>query len=205
LLPGEKGNRAAALNLGSVLASFSRALESRDPSMRGHGARVAANALTIARGLGWNEARLVALQVAGVLHDVGKLSVATEILRKPGGLTSSELAEVRRHPAAGARMIEPFPALRSVIPYVLYHHERWDGEGYPAARSGDAIPLGARILAVADAFDAMTSPRPYRESLTPEAALAEVERCAGTQFDPLVAQTFLECWRENGYARAAGL
>jgi HD-GYP domain-containing protein (c-di-GMP phosphodiesterase class II) len=188
-----------------MLASFFRALEWRDPSMRGHGSRVAAHAETIGRGLGWDEPRLAALQVAGLIHDVGKLSVPVEILRKPGRLTPTELAEVQRHPAAGARLIEPLPALRSLLPAILYHHERWDGTGYPTGRRADSIPVEARILAVADAFDAMTSPRPYSQALSSEDALAEVERCAGTQFDPTIAETFLVAWADGGLPKAAGL
>jgi HD-GYP domain-containing protein (c-di-GMP phosphodiesterase class II) len=174
-----------------MLASFSRALELRDPSLRGHGDRVAIHAERIARALGWNDARLAALRIAAVIHDLGKLTVPVEILRKRGRLTERELAEVRRHPAAGARMLDAMPALRPVIPYVLHHHERWDGDGYPIGRRAEEIPVEARILAVADAFDAMTSPRPYRPAISTEASLAEVERCSGSQFDPTVAQAFL--------------
>ncbi len=173
--------------------------------MRGHGARVAAHADAIARCLGWREARLEELQIACVVHDVGKLSVPVEILRKPGRLTEEEFAEVRRHPTAGAQMLETLPQLRAVIPSVLHHHERWDGDGYPHGRRGDEIPLEARILAVADAFDAMTSPRAYRPALTTDDALAEVERCAGSQFDPAIARTFLDAWRDETLAPAAAL
>jgi len=139
-----------------------------------------------------------------VIHDLGKLTVPVEILRKPGSLTESELAEVRRHPGAGTRMLDAMPAFRPVIPFVLHHHERWDGGGYPNGRRAEEIPLEARILAVADAFDAMTSPRPYRPAISTEASLAEVDRCSGSQFDPTVAQAFLACWVEEPRRAAAG-
>ena len=187
-----------------MLASFSRALELRDPSLRGHGDRVALHAERIARVFGWNDARVAALRIAAVIHDLGKLTVPVEILRKPGSLTESELAEVRRHPGAGARMLDAMPAFRPVIPFVLHHHERWDGGGYPNGRRAEEIPLEARILAVADAFDAMTSPRPYRPAISTEASLAEVDRCSGSQFDPTVAQAFLACWVEEPRRAAAG-
>jgi len=103
--------------------------------------------------------------------------------------------EVRRHPLAGARLIRPFASLRPALPYVLFHHERWDGKGYPSGRSREQIPPGARVLAVADAFDAMTSPRPYGPPLPVNEAVAEIDRCAGTQFDPLVAGVFVELCR----------
>src|SRR5262249_37326556 len=114
-----------------------------------------------------------------------------------------ELAEIREHPKAGARLILRVAALRDAIPYVLYHHERWDGAGYPMGKAGEEIPLEARVLAVADAFDAMTSDRPYRRALSQAEALAEVERCAGTQFDPKIAGVFFELFAETGLARAA--
>jgi HD-GYP domain-containing protein (c-di-GMP phosphodiesterase class II) len=126
------------------------------------------------------------------LHDIGKLAVSDEVLRKAGRLDDHELAQIREHPKTGARLILRIAALRDAIPYVLYHHERWDGAGYPSGKAGEEIPLEARVLAVADAFDAMTSDRPYRRALTHEEALAEVERCAGTQFDPQIASVFLE-------------
>ena len=187
-----------------MLASFSRALELRDPSLRGHGDRVAVHAERVARTFDWNDARLAALRIAAVIHDLGKLTVPVEILRKPGQLTETELTQVRRHPAAGARMLDAISALRPVVPYVLHHHERWDGDGYPSRRRAEEIPLEARILAVADAFDAMVSPRPYRRALPTDASLAEVERCSGSQFDPTVAHAFLACWAEEPRRAAAG-
>jgi putative nucleotidyltransferase with HDIG domain len=175
-----------------MLSVLSGAIEARDPYTRGHSARVTALAEAVARKLGWSEERLASLRLGGPLHDIGKLAVSDEVLRKAGRLDDHELAQIREHPKTGARLILRIAALRDAIPYVLYHHERWDGAGYPSGKAGEEIPVEARVLAVADAFDAMTSDRPYRRALTHEEALAEVERCAGTQFDPQIASVFLE-------------
>src|SRR6266487_1081586 len=175
-----------------MLSTLSRAIEARDPYTRGHSARVTAIAEAIARRLGWDKERLELLQVGGPLHDVGKLGVSEEVLAKPGRLDEHELAQIREHPKLGARILLRVAALRGALPYVLYHHERWDGSGYPTGRSREEIPVEARVLAIADAFDAMTSDRPYRRALGHAEALAEVERCSGTQFDPDLARIFLE-------------
>ena len=149
--------------------------------------------------LGCDESRLALLRLGGALHDIGKLVVSEAVLNKPGPLTSTEQAEVREHPEAGARMVALDRSLRPALPGVLYHHERWDGLGYPTGRAGKEIPLEARILAVTDSFDAMTSDRPYRAALTHEQAIAELERCSGSQFDPDVALVFLEAWESRAF------
>jgi HD-GYP domain-containing protein (c-di-GMP phosphodiesterase class II) len=156
----------------------------------------------IALRLGWSAELRRRLRVGARLHDLGKLAVADEIWRKPGPLSMTELAEVRRHPAAGMRMLARLPDFRFAIPFVLFHHERWDGGGYPSGKSGRTIPLEARVLAVADAFDAMTSPRSYQPRVPRDEALAEIERCAGSQFDPAVARIFLELATETSIAAA---
>jgi HD-GYP domain-containing protein (c-di-GMP phosphodiesterase class II) len=184
-----------------VLTALSHAIEARDPYTRGHSVRVSAIAEVIARRLGWRSSRLAALQLGGQLHDVGKLSLDFAVLHKPGPLDQREQTEIRRHPAAGARLIRPFEPLRPALPYVLFHHERWDGAGYPSGRSCEQIPPGARILTVADAFDAMISNRPYRTALPVNRALAEVRDCAGTQFDPAVVRAFLAAWAEGAFAQ----
>ena len=166
-------------------------MEICDPALGGHAARVAVNSEAVALRLAWDPERLEALRLGAALHDVGKVSVRREVLAKPGRLDDEELAEIRAHPVEGIWMLSGIPALAPALPYVLFHHERWDGLGYPTRRSGSAIPIEGRILAVADAFDAMTSGRPYRPSLPPDRAAAEIERCAGTQFDPEVVETFL--------------
>jgi HD-GYP domain-containing protein (c-di-GMP phosphodiesterase class II) len=120
--------------------------------------------------------------------------VRAALLRKPGPLTVSELAEIRRHPAAGAALITPLRHATQALSYVLFHHECWDGSGYPFGLQGSSIPIEARLLSVADGFDAMTSSRPYRRALPAGRAFAEIARCAGSQFDPVVAETFLDVW-----------
>lgn len=186
--------------MGSLLATFSAALEARDPYLRGHSTRVTVIAESLAITLGWRKGRIEALRLGGSLHDVGKIAVDERILRKPGPLDDAELAQIRRHPVTGARLVESFADFEPALPYVLHHHERWDGEGYPHKLQGESIPVEARILGVADAFDAMTSLRPYRPALTVEQALAELERCAGSQFDPRLAETFVAGWRSGSIA-----
>jgi HD-GYP domain-containing protein (c-di-GMP phosphodiesterase class II) len=177
-----------------VLTALSQAIEARDPYTRGHSERVNALAQVVARRLGWTTSRLGALRLGALLHDVGKLNLDDAVLTKPGPLDEREYCEVKRHPQAGARLIRGFTALRPALPYVLFHHERWDGLGYPTGRSREQIPLGARIVAVVDAFDAMISMRPYRHPLPLGSALAELDAGAGTQFDPGVVRAFVAAW-----------
>jgi putative nucleotidyltransferase with HDIG domain len=188
----------------SDLLALSRAIEARDPHSSGHAARVAVMAEVVAARLGWDEADVDVLRLGAALHDVGKLRVPEHILRKPGPLDEDELAEMRRHPEEGARMVARVKELRLAVPAVLYHHERWDGTGYPLGVEGEGIPAEARVLAVVDAFDAMTSDRSYRRALPEQAALAELERCAGTQFDPDIVRVFVEAWRDGSLADATG-
>ena len=179
--------------MGSVLV-LSREIERRDPSMLCHSERVTAIAQTIAEWLRCGRRELGAIALGGPLHDIGKLTIADAVLLKPGRLDPGELEQIHRHPLEGARMLHGVHVLRAALPCVLHHHERWDGGGYPHGLAGTAIPRVARILAVADAFDAMTSTRPYRSALAVEAALAEVSCCAGTQFDPEASGAFLAAW-----------
>ena len=179
-----------------MLASIARALEERDHTL-GHGARVAALAEPVALGLGWDRERIRSLRWAAPLHDVGKVKIRPQLLGKAGQLTLEEVAEIRSHPTAGAELVVPLRRFHDALPYVLFHHERWDGGGYPAGLSGRGIPMEARILAIADAFDAMISPRPYRRALTHDHALAEVSDGAGTQFDPVAAELFVEAWADG--------
>jgi len=187
-----------------MLPGLCEAIDAR-PYMEGHGSRVSELAEAIALRLGWGAGRIRRLRIGALLHDVGKLAVADTIWRKAERLTDSEFAEIRRHPAAGMRILARQPDFRFAIPQVLYHHEHWDGGGYPSGRRGNSIPFEARVLAVADAFDAMTSPRPYGPPLPESEALAEIDRCTGTQFDPVVAGVFIEL-RRSGASRlfAAG-
>jgi HD-GYP domain-containing protein (c-di-GMP phosphodiesterase class II) len=186
-----------------MLAVLTRAVEQRHPWSEGHGERVASFALAAARSLGWDEPRLAAVHVGALLHDVGKLALDPELLGKPGPLTPVEKAHVQTHPVEGARLVTRLPAVEHALPCVLYHHERWDGCGYPTRLIGDAIPLEARLVGIADAFDAMTSRRPWRGPMSIEAALTEVIRCAGTQFDPVLARAAVEVWATQHVRRLA--
>jgi putative two-component system response regulator len=188
-----------------MLADLASALAARDPSTAAHCARVTFLSRRLAGWLGWDEQKLRTLEVGAPLHDIGKVTISQDLLRKRGPLLPQELAEIRTHPAAGAKLISPVGPARDALPYVLYHHERWDGCGYPTGRRGTQIPEGARLLAVADAFDAMTSTRPYRRALPTSRALAEIERCSGTQFDPTFAQAFLDAWNAGALADAAAI
>jgi len=176
--------------MGTAL-KLTQTLVLRDPDGAGHALRVTELALRIAAALGAADRRVDAIRAGGPLHDIGKLEVDRAILDKPGALDPVELDEIRAHPELGARMLQGVRSLRAALDCVRHHHERWDGTGYPFGLGGHEIPLEARILAVADAYDAMTSDRPYRAARSHEEALAEVERCAGSQFDPQVADVFL--------------
>jgi HD-GYP domain-containing protein (c-di-GMP phosphodiesterase class II) len=163
---------------------------------------VAALAEPVARRLGWGPERIAVLRHAAPLHDVGKVVVRAEVLLKPGPLSPEERAEMRTHPRAGASLVLPLRNARHLLPYVLLHHERWDGKGYPCGLAGESIPIEARLLAVADAFDAMTSARPYRAMRPREDAFAELGREAGRQFDPAVVEAFLAVWQGAAFAAA---
>lgn len=180
-----------------TLVVLANAIEMRDHYTLGHTWRVTNFALAMGRELGWSEEELKRCEMGGVLHDVGKIAVDDAILRKPGHLTEEEYAKMRIHPERGARMMQDCEQLIPLIPYALYHHERYDGKGYPFGLKGEAIPLEGRLLAVADTFDAMTSNRPYRKGLDPEVAIAELEKGKGTQFDPVCVDALVKCYREG--------
>ena len=185
-----------------MLGEIARALEERDQN-QGHGARVAALAEPVARAVGWSEERIKQLHTGGVLHDIGKVTVSAAVLRKVGPLTLEDVAQIRLHPRAGAQIVLPLRDAHHALPYVLFHHEWWDGGGYPLGLKGRATPAEGRLLAIADAFDAMTSSRPYRQALSHERALREIEACAGTQFDPELASLFCEIWSTRAVAAAS--
>jgi len=182
-----------------LLDTLTRALDVQDPDATRHASRVSALAEMLARRLGWRD--FETLRLGGTVHDFGKLAVPRRVLMKRTALTTAELARIREHPSAGARLLAPITRVRPALPYVFFHHERWDGDGYPTGRGGAEIPIGARLLAVVDAFDAMTSDRPYRRALPAEAAVEEVDRCAGGQFDPVFARAFVNAWLEGEIRR----
>ena len=171
--------------------SLARAVDERDAYSGSHSQRVGDYSARIARRLGADEAAVELTRLAGNLHDLGKLAIPEEVLRKGNVLNETERLMVERHPQIGYRMLESL-GVQPVAEWVLHHHERWDGAGYPDRLAGDQIPLGARIIFVADAYDAMTSDRAYGPAMTQRDALAELERCAGTQFDPAVVRALAE-------------
>jgi diguanylate cyclase (GGDEF)-like protein len=172
-------------------ASLAKAVDARDAYTGSHSERVADLAARIARRLGSDDSLIELTRLAASLHDLGKLAIPEEILRKPSELNESERLVLQRHPQIGYRMLESL-GVEPIAEWVLHHHERWDGDGYPDRLRGDEIPLGARIIFVADAYDAMTSERVYRRPLSPREALEELERCSGSQFDPQIVDAFSE-------------
>jgi response regulator RpfG family c-di-GMP phosphodiesterase len=183
-----------------TVAGFAQALEESDMYTRGHSERVAVYSEVLARGLTMPDAEIRRVVQAGVMHDVGKIGVRYDMLNKPGKLTPEEVAVFRQHPEKGKRILEPVPCLHGLIDGCWCHHEWYDGGGYPRGLSGQNIPIVGRIVAIADAYDAMTSDRAYRRALQHEVAVGEIERCAGTQFDPELADAFvklIEAWRQQ--------
>ena len=168
----------------AALIDLARAIEARDPYSSGHAVRVTALAEVIGARLGWDDEQIEVLRIGAALHDIGKLAVSDAVLRKPGPLSDGELDEVRSHPEEGARMLAFTGTLRVAVPSVLHHHERWDGHGYPTGAAATAIPPEARVLAVADAYDAMTSDRPYRPALPPGEAIAGARALLGCPVRP---------------------
>ncbi|MGQ9572747.1 MAG: HD-GYP domain-containing protein [Dehalococcoidia bacterium] len=175
----------------AVLRILCEALDVRDQATEGHSRRVAALSLTVAKEMGLSGEALKDLERAAILHDIGKIVVADAILSKPGPLTEAEWEEMKRHPVLGYDMVRNVPLLRHAAEIIYAHHERFDGGGYPKRLKSDEIPLGARIFAVVDAYDAITSDRPYRQARLHEYALDEIKRNTGTQFDPKVVEAFL--------------
>lgn len=174
-----------------TVRSLIAAIETKDAYTRGHSERVAGLAVRVGGILGLGEDTLGRLEFAALLHDLGKIGIRASVLAKRGQLTSSEFDDIRKHPEIGARILERVPYLEEVVPAVVAHHERFDGAGYCAGLSGERIPMEARILAVADAYDAMTTERPYRGARSHETAIEELRHGAGRQFDPAVVGAFL--------------
>lgn len=173
-------------------AALAHAVDSRMAVQHEHSSAVADHAAAIAGELGWARTDVALLRMAAMLHDVGKVSVPDRILRKPGPLTDAEFAEVAKHPVTGAEIVGRIGSLAPVVPWIRHAHEHWDGSGYPDGLSGEAIPLASRILLVADAFDAMTSDRPYRKARSHDEAVGELRRHAARQFDPRCVAIFDE-------------
>jgi putative nucleotidyltransferase with HDIG domain len=180
-----------------AIQSLNATVDAKDPYTAGHSARVQRIALAVAEELGVERERLDAVRFGGLFHDIGKIAVPDSILTKPGALDDEEFAAIKRHPTDGAEIVSHFSRLRDAVPLIRHHHERWDGRGYPDQLSGDEIPPEACVVGLADAWDAMTTDRPYRPALTVEAAAAEVRRCRGSQFSPAVVDAFFAAFRRQ--------
>lgn len=180
-----------------LLHSLTSAVDAKDAYTCGHSERVAMLSRHLAQKAGLPDPQIEHVYMAGLLHDVGKIGVPESVLQKTGRLTPEEYEEMKKHPLIGARILNDVKQLGDVIPGVLHHHERFDGSGYPAGLAGANIPLAGRIICLADCFDAMTSNRTYRKALPLEVALTEIRRCSGTQFDPALAEVFLQITPEQ--------
>lgn len=172
-------------------------VEAKDTYTRGHSDRVSAFSVLIAKKLNLSEEDLRTIQIGGLFHDIGKIGVPDSILLKESKLTDDEYSEIKNHPSIGAHILSTATIFKDMIPIVKHHHERYDGNGYPGRLKGEEIPYLARIAAIADSFDAMTSRRTYRDSLPIETVIAEFERCKGTQFDPELTDAFLDILRNH--------
>jgi response regulator RpfG family c-di-GMP phosphodiesterase len=186
-----KANLSLEENFRQTIVGFAHALDESDRYTRGHSERVAHYASLIAKGMTLADDQIDTIRQAALMHDIGKIGIRHEKLNKPGKLTPEEVAMFRTHPAKGKRILEPIPFMQNLIPGCWCHHESWDGGGYPQGLMADSIPLIGRVVAVADAYDAMTSDRAYRKALPHEVAINELERCSGAQFDPVVVECFL--------------
>jgi putative nucleotidyltransferase with HDIG domain len=176
---------------------LAKVFDARDPFVGGHAAQVAAYAVAIAEALGLPPERIETIRQSAYLHDIGKIAIPEAILHKPIGLSALETQIIRRHVDIGADLISSSQGLRHLAPFIRYHHERWDGLGYPSGLAGEAIPLEARILNLSDSVEAMASDRPYHRAMSVPEIVVEVQHCAGTQFDPAVAHAFLEVARSR--------
>jgi len=206
----ELGEQATALNdkkqqLESAYLEIAKTLaltlEACDPYTRGHSERVVQFARQIALQINLSRKERELIDIAARLHDIGKLAIRNEILLKPDVLTPSERAEVQRHPTKAVEMLRFLDFLKGALPIIEHHHERYDGKGYPSGLKGEQIPLGARILAVADAYDALTSERPYRPAMSNEQAMETLKQGAGTRWDPIVVEAFLSALEQNSAKR----
>lgn len=192
-----RANVSLEANFRATVIGFAYALEETDLYTRGHSERVSFYANVVGQGLQLSETDLDQLTQAALMHDIGKIGIRNDKLNKPGKLTPEEAAMFRTHPAKGKRILEPIPFMNPLIPGPFCHHENYDGSGYPQGLMKDNIPLIGRIVAIADTYDAMTTNRSYRRALTHEVAVAEIERCAGSQFDPEIARVFVRCIEEH--------
>ncbi len=181
----------------ATIKTLASAIDAKDHYTQGHSERVSVYSVAIARGMGLRGKKLTNIRLSAMLHDIGKIGIPERILRKRSRLTESERKKILQHPTIGANMIAPIKQLKDIVPGILHHHERYGGAGYPDGLKGRKIPLIGRIIGVADAFDAMTSTRPYRNAFSGEEAIKELKRCAGEQFDPDCNKAFLNAYEKG--------
>jgi HD-GYP domain-containing protein (c-di-GMP phosphodiesterase class II) len=181
----------------ALICAFNQLLDLKDLTTGVHSTRLAEWGVRVARDLGLDEARLRDIEVAALLHDIGKIGIPDAVLHKPTDLTDAEWVLMRKHPEYGRAIVRLFADFERASLFVLHHHERWDGAGYPAGLKGTEIPVGARIVAVIDAFDAMTATRPYRQPLSPDAAIRALVLGKGTQFDAAIVDCFVRHTEEQ--------
>ena len=173
-----------------TIKSIAQALDAKDQYTHGHSMRVTLYSLALAKTLDLSDELLEEIETAGLLHDIGKIAIPEKILLKPGKLTDEEYEIIKTHPELGEKLVEGIEKLSIISTWLKSHHERYDGKGYPEGLKGEDIPISARIIAIADTYDAMTSSRAYRAALPHEEAMAEISRCGGSQFDPKLSELF---------------
>ncbi len=181
----------------NIIRALASTVDAKDHYTLGHSQKVSEMSLNIAEEMSFSERELESIKYAALLHDIGKISLPDDVIKKPSKLTDREFEMVRKHPVTGAKIIKEIEALGPMVPIILHHHERYDGKGYPDGLEGEHIPLGARIVHVADAYDTMVSARAYRDMLPPELAVSELRKNAGTQFDPKIVDIFIMTLRKK--------
>jgi putative nucleotidyltransferase with HDIG domain len=180
-----------------VITSLVNALEARDPYTEGHSQRVSNYSLMFAQKLGWNKEEKDKLKKAALLHDLGKIGIPDSILHKKGQLTDQEFDFIKKHEVIAVRILDPLKEIADILPWILYHHERWDGKGYPHGLGGNSIPQAAQIISLSDVFDALTTGRDYKTAMSYEQALEEILKNKGTQFNPEFAEGFAQAIRST--------
>jgi putative nucleotidyltransferase with HDIG domain len=181
----------------STVEALATAIDAKDPYTYGHSRRVAQVSVAICAELGLTKERIRNVELASFLHDIGKIGTPESILQKPGSLRPEEYEKIKEHPAKGAAILSTIVELREIVTWIRHHHEWYDGSGYPDRIAAEEIPLEARVITIADAFDAMTTDRPYRKGMQPETVLKIMEQFAGVQFDPAILPAFARCIRQG--------
>lgn len=189
-------------NFMETIQALSAAIEQKDPYTQGHSQRVCDLAEKLGQELKLRTYELEQLRYAAILHDIGKIGIPESILNKPGSLTREEFDQIKNHPLMGVNILQKIDFLKEVTLIMQNHHEYYDGSGYPEGKAGDRIPFLSRIITLADAYDAMTSDRPYRAALSPEHAIEEIQDKSGSQFDPQVVRAFLKLYKEGKVGNA---